>query len=306
MERSSLESDCQTLKRLLKEKGEPLINFILSKTKRERLELRQAYQSYFCKDLLNDIDSALSHDFKKVVMDLFRSPSERDATYLYRAMKGVGTDEEAVIEILCSRSNVEIMKIKEDYRQLFKEDLEKRVHSETSGNFRKILISLLQCQRSENSVPNDAECRQIAEDLYKAGEGKLGTDEPFFNKVFALSSPPELYSINNYYTQFSNRTLKQAVDKEFSGDAKLALNTILEAIISPADYFAGRIHKSVKGLGTKDKMLIRNVVSREEVDMKEVRESYRNLFGKDMVEDIRSDTSGDYQKILCALASRDY
>jgi hypothetical protein len=306
MERSSLESDCQTLKKLLKEKGEPLINFILSKTKRERLELRQAYQSYFCKDLLNDIDSALSHDFKKVVMDLFRSPSERDATYLYRAMKGVGTDEEAVIEVLCSRSNVEIMKIKEEYRQLFKEDLEKRVYSETSGNLRKILISILQCQRSENSVPNDAECRQIAEDLYKAGEGKLGTDEPFFNKVFALSSPPELYSINNYYTQFSNRTLKQAVDKEFSGDAKLALNTILEAIISPANYFAGRINRSVKGLGTKDKMLIRNVVSREEVDMKEVRESYRNLFGKDMVEDIRSDTSGDHQKILCALASRDY
>ena len=306
MERSSLESDCQTLKKLLKEKGEPLINFILSKTKRERLELRQAYQSYFCKDLLNDIDSALSHDFKKVVMDLFRSPSERDATYLYRAMKGVGTDEEAVIEVLCSRSNVEIMKIKEEYRQLFKEDLEKRVYSETSGNLRKILISILQCQRSENSVPNDAECRQIAEDLYKAGEGKLGTDEPFFNKVFALSSPPELYSINNYYTQFSNRTLKQAVDKEFSGDAKLALNAILEAIISPANYFAGRINRSVKGLGTKDKMLIRNVVSREEVDMKEVRESYRNLFGKDMVEDIRSDTSGDYQKILCALASRDY
>ena len=305
MEREEQE-ECETLKKLLKQKGEPLINFILSKTKRERLELRQAYQSYFCKDLLNDIDSALSHDFKKVVMDLFRSPSERDATYLYRAMKGVGTDEEAVIEVLCSRSNVEIMKIKEEYRQLFKEDLEKRVYSETSGNLRKILISILQCQRSENSVPNDAECRQIAEDLYKAGEGKLGTDEPFFNKVFALSSPPELYSINNYYTQFSNRTLKQAVDKEFSGDAKLALNTILEAIISPANYFAGRINRSVKGLGTKDKMLIRNVVSREEVDMKEVRESYRNLFGKDMVEDIRSDTSGDYQKILCALASRDY
>ena len=306
MKRSSLESDCQTLKKLLKEKGEPLINFILSRTKRERYELRQTYQSYFCKDLLNDIDSALSHDFKKVVMDLFRTPAERDATYLYRAMKGVGTDEEAVIEVLCSRSNVEIMKIKEEYRQLFHEDLEKRVHSETSGNLRKILISILQCQRSENSVPNDAECRQIAEDLYKAGEGKLGTDEPFFNKVFALSSPPELYSINNYYTQFSSRTLKQAVDSEFSGDAKLALNTILEAIISPPNYFARRINKSVKGLGTKDKMLIRNVVSREEVDMKEVRESYRNIFGKDMVEDIRSDTSGDYQKILCALASRDY
>lgn len=181
----------------------------------------------------------------------------------------------------------------------------KRVYSETSGNLRKILTSLLQCQRSENSVPNDAECRQVAEELYKAGEAKLGTDEAFFNRVFALSSPPELFSINQYYSQFSSRSLKEAVDSEFSGDAKLALNTILEATISPPSYFARRINKSVKGLGTKDKMLIRNVVSREEIDMKEVREAYRNIFGKDMVHDIKSDTSGDYQKILCGLASRD-
>lgn len=300
-----LNADCETLKRLLKEKGEPLISFILSKSKRDRFNLRQAYNQHFCKDLLKDIDSALSHDFKKVVMDLFRTPAERDANYLYKAMKGAGTDEEAVIEIICSRANVELIKIKDEYRRLFNEDLEKRVYSETSGNLRKILTSLLQCQRSENSVPNDAECRQVAEELYKAGEAKLGTDEAFFNRVFALSSPPELFSINQYYSQFSSRSLKEAVDSEFSGDAKLALNTILEAIISPPSYFARRINKSVKGLGTKDKMLIRNVVSREEIDMKEVREAYRNIFGKDMVHDIKSDTSGDYQRILCGLASRD-
>lgn len=300
-----LDSECETLKKLLKEKGEPLISFILSKTKRDRYNLRQAYSRHFAKDLIKDIDSALSHDFKKVVMDLFRTPAERDATYLYKAMKGAGTDEECVIEILCSRPNVDIIKIKEEYQRLFNESLEKRVHSETSGNLRKILIAILQCQRSENSVPNDAECRQVAEELYKAGEGKLGTDEAFFNKVFALSSPPELFSINQYYSQFSSRSLKQAVDSEFSGDAKLALNTILEATISPPSYFARRINKSVKGLGTRDRMLIRNVVSREGIDMKEIRESYSNIFGKDMVHDIKSDTSGDYQKILCALASRD-
>lgn len=50
-------------------------------------------------------------------------------------------------------------------------------------------------------------------------------------------------------------------------------------------------------------MLIRNICAREGIDMKEVRETYKNIFGKDMVTDIKGDTSGDYQKILMALAS---
>jgi hypothetical protein len=300
-----MENECQILKNALKDKGDVLINYVLSKTKRERYEIRNAYKSVFGKDLLEEIDHALSGNFSKAVIDLFRPPQERDAFYLYKSMKGVGTDEETLIEIVCSRPNVDLIKIKDEYKRLYNEELEKKVTSDTSGDLRKILISVLQCQRSENSQPNEAECQKIAEDLYKAGEGKLGTDEPTFNKVFALSSPPELYSINTHYSQISSRTLSEAVDKEFSGNIKLALNTILEANISPSHYFARRINKAVKGLGTNDKMLIRNLCAREDMDMKEIRNSYQTLFGKDMVTDIKNDTSGDYQKLLMMLASRD-
>jgi hypothetical protein len=300
-----MENECQTLKNALKDKADVLINYVLSKTKRERYEIRNTYKSVFGKELLEEIDHALNGNFRKAVIDLFRPPQERDAFYLYKSMKGVGTDEETLIEIICSRPNVDLIKIKEEYKRLYNEELEKKVTSDTSGDLRKILISVLQCQRSENSQPNEAECQKIAEDLYKAGEGKLGTDEPTFNKVFALSSPPELYSINTHYSQISSRTLSEAVDKEFSGNVKLALNTILEANISPSNYFARRINKAVKGLGTNDKMLIRNLCAREDVDMKEIRNSYQTLFGKDMITDIKNDTSGDYQKLLMTLASRD-
>ena len=300
-----MENECQTLKNALKDKADVLINYVLSKTKRERYEIRNAYKSVFGKELLEEIDHALNGNFRKAVIDLFRPPQERDAFYLYKSMKGVGTDEETLIEIICSRPNVDLIKIKEEDKRLYNEELEKKVTSDTSGDLRKILISVLQCQRSENSQPNEAECQKIAEDLYKAGEGKLGTDEPTFNKVFALSSPPELYSINTHYSQISSRTLSEAVDKEFSGNVKLALNTILEANISPSNYFARRINKAVKGLGTNDKMLIRNLCAREDVDMKEIRNSYQTLFGKDMITDIKNDTSGDYQKLLMTLASRD-
>lgn len=300
-----LDSDCEALKAALKskDKGDQLINIILGKSKRDRLALREAYNSRFAADLFHDLDKALHGNFKKVVIDLFKTPAERDAFYLYKSMKGVGTNDEALVEVLCSRSNEELKRINEEYKRLYKDDLERKVSSDTSGHYKRLLISIVQCKRSENSVPNDEECKRLAQELYRAGEGKIGTDEETFNKVFALSSPPELFSINNYYSQLSKRSLKEAVDKEFSGNIKLALNTILESTISPVDYYARRINKAVKGLGTNDKMLIRTLVSREGIDMREIREAYKNIFGKDMVQDIRDDTSGDYQRILVAIAS---
>ena len=298
-----VEAECEALKKALKDKGDTLINLVLSKSRNDRFQIRQAYKSIYGKDLLEDIDSALMGNFKKAVIDLFRTPQERDAYHLYKAMKGIGTNDETVIEIICSRTNLELKRIIDEYKQLYNEDLEKRISSETNGSFRNILVSLLQCKRSENSIPNDEDCKKLAEALYKAGEGKLGTDKETFNKVFASASPPELFSINNYYSQISSRTLKQAVEKEFSGSTKNALITILEFTLSAPNYFAGRINKAVKGLGTNDKMLIRNLCAREGVDMRQIRESYKNLFGKDMVEDIKGDTSGHYQKLLMSLAS---
>ena len=300
-----LDADCEALKKSLKGKAEPLTNLVLSKGKRDRYEIRKNYKSLYGKELLDEINSERSGNYRRVLIDLFRTPEERDAVYLYKAMKGAGTDEETLIEIICSRSNVELQKIIQEYKNLYNEDLEKKINSDTSGDLKRILVSLLQCKRSENSIPNDAECRKMAEELYKGGEGKMGTDEEIFNKVFVLSSPPELFSINNYYHEISSVKLIEAVNKEFSGGVRDALNTILEATISPANYYARRVNRAVKGLGTKDKMLIRNIVAREGINMKEIRESYLNIFGKDMIADIKDDTSGDYQKILILLASGD-
>ena len=300
-----LQVQCDALKQALKSKHDALINFVLNRSKRDRYEIRKAYKGFYGKELIDDVNSALSGNFRRVIVDLFRTPEERDAIYLYKAMKGAGTDEETLIEIICSRSNVELQKIIQEYKKLYNQNLEDKVSSDTSGSVKKLLVSLLQCRRSENSTPNDDECKKVAELLYKSGEGKLGTDEETFNKVFALSSPPELFSINNFYSELSSKSLEDAVKKEFSGNMKAALKAILESIISPSIYYAKRVKKAVKGLGTKDKMLIRNICSREGINMKEIRESYKQLFGKEMVDDIKGDTSGDYQKILMLLASGD-
>ena len=119
-----------------------------------------------------------------------------------------------------------------------------------------------------------------------------------------MRSPPELFSINNWYTKLSGKSLRTAIEKEFSGDIKKALLTILDGIICPSEYFARRVNKAVKGLGTNNQMLIRVLVSREEVDIREMAVQYKAVIGKDMVKDIIDDTSGDYKNVLVAICQK--
>ena len=95
-----LQEECDALKQALKFKHDTLINLVLGKSKRDRYEIRKAYKGFYGKELIEDVNSALSGNFQRVIVDLFRTPEERDAIYLYKVMKGAGTDEETLIEII--------------------------------------------------------------------------------------------------------------------------------------------------------------------------------------------------------------
>ena len=303
------EADAQLLRDCLKgksDKEQGIINITLKYSKRDRQGLKEMYKTCFGRDLQEDFQKELGGNFRETIIGLYDSPTVFDAKCLYKAMKGIGTDEDTIIEIICTRPNFFLKGVKQEFKNLYKEDLEKWIEKETSGDLKKILISLLQCNRSENPKQSEEECQKIAEDLYKGGEGKLGTDETLFRKVFAISSPAELYSINNHYIQLTSNSLKVAVEKEFSGDFKKALQTILDGIICPSEYFASRVNKAVKGLGTNDKMLVRVLVSREEIDIPQMRIQYKALVGKEMVDDVVDDTSGMYQKVLKAICEKNY
>ena len=71
-----------------------------------------------------------------------------------------------------------------------------------------------------------------------------------------------------------------------------------------SEWFATRVRDALEGAGTKDKQLIRIIISRCEIDLKEIRQSYFKLYQRDMVNDIRNDTKGDYKKILTALCNK--
>lgn len=46
---------------------------------------------------------------------------------------------------------------------------------------------------------------------------------------------------------------------------------------------------------------MRVLISRDEIDMPQIKAAYQKLYGKDMVKDIKSDIGGDYQKLMVEL-----
>ena len=301
-----MSSDVEALRKAMEGWGTDeatLIKIIANRTNSQRQAIKQQYKATYGRDLIEDLKKETHGKLEDAFVALFTEPIEYDADTLREAMKGAGTNEDTLIEILASRSGQQINAIKACYNKKYNRDLEADVKKETSGTLQKILITLLQGRRSHNTHPNQAQCQAIAKEIFDAGEAKLGTDESVFNKYFGTLSPYELACVSQNYHKLTGHTILDAIDKEMHGDSKKAYRTIVYATLSQSEYFATRVNEAIKGFGTKDRILMRVLITRDEVDMPTIKQYYKQLYGKDMVEAIKSDISGDYQKLMIELCS---
>ena len=275
---------------------EDICRVIASTNNQERAMIRRLYNQKYNEDLCARLQSELSGDFREAALGSFMTPAEYDAYCLNSALKGLGTKEGVVNEIIGSRTPQELQAIKQVYAANYGELLENHIASDTSGDHQKLLLALLQGQRSQATQPDMAGCQQDAAALYQAGEGKWGTDENTFIRI-------ELGLINQYYKQNANKGLLGAINSEFSGDTKDLLDTIVRANVYPHGYYAKNIYDSVKGAGTNDSKLIRNVCARHGVDLPYIKQAYQNDYGSDMLTDIQADSSGNYRKVISSLVA---
>lgn len=294
-------NDAEMLRKAMKGIGtdeKTIIRILCNRTAAQRAQIALDYKTLFGKDLINNLKSELTGSFEDVICALMMPRATYLAHNLHNAMCGIGTAELSLIEILCTSTNAEIREINNVYRMVYKTALENDLRGDTSGYFKRLLISLNTGNRDENPSVNHAKAVADAQRLYQAGEGRWGTDESVFNSILVSQSFAQLKVVFQEYERISNRPVEAALQKEMSGDLLNGMTAIVKCVRSRCAFFAERLRNSLKGAGTNDSTLIRIVVSRSEIDLKNIKDDYQRMFGRSLAQDISDDTSGDYKRVL--------
>ncbi|XP_054031257.1 annexin A4 [Dryobates pubescens] len=298
------EHEAQALRKAMKGLGtdeDTIIDILTNLNSAQRQQVLITYKSTIGRDLIDDLKSELSGNFERVIIGLMTPTTMYDVHELRRAMKGAGTDEGCLIEILASRTNEEIRRINENYKLQYGSTLEEDIASDTSGKFQRVLVSLSTGNRDEGRYVDGSLAQQDAQCLYEAGENKWGTDEVQFISILCTRNIEHLLMVFDVYRSIANKDITDSIKSEMSGHLEDALLAVVKCVRNKPAYFAERLYKSMKGLGTDDSTLIRVMVSRSELDMLDIRREFLAMYGKSLHSFIKGDCSGDYRKVLLRL-----
>ncbi|XP_030049729.1 annexin A1-like [Microcaecilia unicolor] len=302
-------ADAANLDKAIKAKGVDegtIIDIVTKRNCEQRQYIKTAYQQATGKSLVDALKKALSSHLEEVVLGLMMTPAQFDAHELKCATKGLGTDEDTLIEILVSRTNSEIKEIKKVYKEEFKKDLEKDIASDTSGSFQKALLALCKGERSEGLRVNEDAVDNDARALYEAGERRKGTDIDVFINILTSRSYLHLQKVFQQYCRYSKHDMNKALDLELKGDIENCLTSIVKCASSKDSYFAEKFFLAMKGSGTRHKALIRLLVSHYEKDLNHIKTQYKRMYGKSLRQAILDEkVKGDYETILMALVGQE-
>ena len=284
-----------------KTKEQDIIDIISKTDLFTRLSISHYYETVYGKKLQDDLKSKLSSDFRDLVIDLFTLPTDIEAENLKKNLK----DENLIVETLTTQPKFMIDELKKIYKTLNKTELKNDIEKQFSDpHLKKNLVTLLNTNRSTQEKPNKSQCEKDADTLINKKEDDWFNDEKIFENIFCKKSPEELVMIARYYYKKKGISLLDAIEKNATGKNKEILKEVFINTINPCELYAEKIHNAIKGIGTNDKVLIRVLSSRGDIDMDDIREMYNWKYKQNMIDDIAGDTSGPYKDLLIKIAEK--
>jgi annexin A7/11 len=215
-------------------------------------------------------------------------------------MKGLGTDEDAIIGILANRNPAEIIAIKQAYQSKHGKDLLHDVASETSGNFGRVMTGLLKDPRQYDS-----------DVLYNAMKG-LGTNEKTLILFLVGRTNVQMERIKEIFLRDHSKSLEHFISGELSGDLKklmVGLTQHRDSDATPVNVDqargdAERLYSAGEGkLGTDEATFIEIFTRRSHVHLKKTFEIYETIHKHHTIDKaIESEFSGDLKNALIGMA----
>ncbi|CAD7680210.1 unnamed protein product [Nyctereutes procyonoides] len=176
------ERDARNIEAAIKTKGVDevaIVNILTNCSNEQRQDIAFAYQRRTKKELASALKSALSGHLETVIWGLLKTRAQYDTSELKGSMK--------------------------IYKEMYKTNLEKDIISDTSGDFRKLMVALAKGRRAEDCSVIDYELiGQDAWDLYDAGVKRKGTDVPKWIGIMTERNVCHLQKVFERYKSYSS------------------------------------------------------------------------------------------------------
>lgn len=140
---------------------------------------------------------------------------EAAANRLKAAMKGFGTSEGEIIEVLSQHSNGQRFEISEYYKQSFGQDLVDDLKSELGGSFEDVCVALLDPPRLYD-----------AKQLRRAIQG-AGTDESTIVEILCARTDEQIEEIKTKYNEEYDRDLEEDIKGDLGGNLEKLMVSLL-------------------------------------------------------------------------------
>ncbi|MES1909405.1 MAG: hypothetical protein MHM6MM_002147 [Cercozoa sp. M6MM] len=294
--------DAQALRQAMKGLGcnnKVLVEILGTRSNEQLQQVAASFSQQFNRNLRKDVKSETRNNFGELCNALLMTPAQFDAHWLRKAMKGLGTNENQLIEILCTRPQQRIREIKTAFEREYSRNLDGDVSSETSGDFRALLQGILRCERDESNTVDENLAKADARKLKEESKRLTGWKYSRVMEIFLKRNMAQLRKTWEEFAKISDVTIERALTSGMrTTDIKRALATIVSQSRDLSGFFAQMLFESMKGLGTDDSTLIRVVVSRAEVDLQTVSDEFGRRYKKTLKQFIKGDTSGSYFKLL--------
>uniref|UniRef100_A0A8C5H895 Annexin n=1 Tax=Gouania willdenowi TaxID=441366 RepID=A0A8C5H895_GOUWI len=212
--------------------------------------------------------------------------SSADAEALRKAMRGLGTDEETILQLLIARSNAQRQEIKTVYKTLFGKDLVDDLKGELGGKFETLIVSLM-------TPP-------VAYDV---------TALPaLLNISCFILTPQQVRTIIAAYRQEYDDDLEEDISGDTSGHFKRLLVILLQANRQSGIQFDS-IENDAQVLfqagelkfGTEEQTFVTILGNRSPEHLRKVFDAYMKMSGYEMEETIKRETSGNLRALLLAV-----
>ncbi|XP_058766566.1 annexin-like protein RJ4 [Vicia villosa] len=219
---------------------------------------------------------------------------EDDAMVLYKAVKGWGTDESAIIAIMGHRNATQRLQIRQVYENMYNEDLIKRLESELSGNFEKAMYRWI-------LEPSD--CYAV---LANVALKNVHRDYHVIVEIASVLKPEELVNVRCAYHYRFNHSLEEHVAAHTSGYFRQLLVGLVSSFryggdrIYPslAKYEAEILHEAIKNKNGNLEEVIRILTTRSKAQLKATFNRYRDDHGYSISKRLLNEESDDFLKAV--------